>query len=51
MWPPAPGTLLATGVAQTVLGSPGVVSQEGDESAPRDLGEKDRAARIAGPPG
>jgi len=51
MWPPPPATLPVTGVPQTVLGSPGVVSQEGDESAPRDLGEKDRAARIAGPPG
>jgi hypothetical protein len=46
-----PRKFLVTGAADTDDGSPGVVSQEGDESAPRDLGEMQRAARIAGPPG
>jgi len=46
-----PGAAPAMGAAHTDDGSPGVVSQEGDESASRDLGEMQRAARIAGPPG
>ena len=39
------------GVTHTDVGSFGVVPQEGDESASRDLGEMQRAARIPGPPG
>jgi len=42
---------LQRSVRTLTVGSSGVVTQEGDGSASRDLSALQRAARIAGPPG
>jgi len=47
----APERRLQRGLRTLTSARPASSPKEGDESASRDLGELERAARIAGPPG